>query len=555
MDLKIGTRIIIGFSLVLVFLLAIGISGYWGLGKMNSEISELSERGDRLVEYSQRSRANINIMRRYEKDMFLNIDTPAKVDEYKAKWQEAMDHFKHRIEEMKKLITADEDNTVIAGILSSSAVYEAGLLDVFNRIKAGEIATPQAANKAIGQYKEATHKSESLCNEFADKMGKQGAVLIEESKALSNNLRLAMLIVLAGAFIIASGVAFLIMRSISNPIQQIQAMAMAMAKGDFTTRLHIKQKDEIGLLANSLNAMGQELSTIIREIVEGIKSLSASSSDLAKISNQLSSAALNTANKSGTVTSAAEEMSINFQSVSAAMEQSTSNISTMAASSEDMAETFDIIGRNAEKARAISDNAVAQSNITSEKVTALGQASEKVGKVTETITEISEQTNLLALNATIEAARAGEAGKGFAVVANEIKELARQTASATIDIKNQIEEMRSMTTSTITDIQKTTNVISDINNSITGIAAAVEEQSQTTTEITNNISQASQGLAEVNENVSHSTAAIAAIHREINQISQESNEVGNNSNQVQRSAQSLSALADHLQTLVNKFRV
>jgi len=72
-------------------------------------------------------------------------------------------------------------------------------------------------------------------------------------------------------------------------------------------------------------------------------------------------------------------------------------------------------------------------------MTELGMAAQTVDKVTEAITEIFEQTNLLALNATIEAARAGEAGKGFAVVANEIKELAKQTATATHNIKQQIE--------------------------------------------------------------------------------------------------------------------
>lgn len=100
---------------------------------------------------------------------------------------------------------------------------------------------------------------------------------------------------------------------------------------------------------------------------------------------------------------------------------------------------------NAEKARFISESAVMQSQRTSEKVTALGESARKVGKVTETITEISEQTNLLALNATIEAARAGDAGRGFTVVANEIKELARQTAAATVDIKNQIADMQATT--------------------------------------------------------------------------------------------------------------
>ena len=138
--------------------------------------------------------------------------------------------------------------------------------------------------------------------------------------------------------------------------------------------------------------------------------------------------------------------------------------------------------------------------------------------MTETITEISEQTNLLALNATIEAARAGEAGKGFAVVANEIKELARQTAAATVNIKDRINEIQSTTSTTVVDIEKISKVIIEINNVISGIATAVEEQSVASNEIAGNISQASQGLVEVNENVAQSTTVVADITREIAEI-------------------------------------
>ncbi len=176
---------------------------------------------------------------------------------------------------------------------------------------------------------------------------------------------------------------------------------------------------------------------------------------------------------------------------------------------------------------------------------ALGESARKIGRVTETITEISEQTNLLALNATIEVARAGEAGKGFAVVANEIKELAKQTAAATVDIKNQISEMQGTTTSTVADIEKISEVIVEINNVINGIVTSVEEQSAASSEIASNISQASQGIAEVNENVAQSTVVIADITRDVAGINQLSNQVGQGSSQVQASAQGLADLAGH----------
>ena len=348
---------------------------------------------------------------------------------------------------------------------------------------------------------------------------------------------------------------FLIVRSITNPVRKAVSLAETMAKGDFTTKIDLDQNDEIGLMVKSLNSMGQQLGSMIRNIVSSANRLTSSSNDLAAVSKQLSASARDTADKSTTVAAATEEMSTNIQSVSAAMEQSASNVNMVASSTEEMTSTVNEIAQSAEKARSISEEAVKQSHLASEKMAVLGESARKIGRVTETITEISEQTNLLALNATIEAARAGEAGKGFAVVANEIKELARQTAAATVDIKNQISEMQTTTSTTVEDIEKISAVIAEINNVINGIATAVEEQSAASGEISRNISQASQGIAEVNENVAQSTVVIADITRDIARINQQSNQVGDGSGQVQLSAQGLADLATQLEDLVKRFKV
>lgn len=374
-------------------------------------------------------------------------------------------------------------------------------------------------------------------------------------KATSQTSIRTMLIDVLVAILLGIGFAFFLTRAITNPIRKTAAFAEGMANGDFTSKLEVNQGDEIGQMAKSLNIMVGQLGTMIKEIVSGVGSLSLSSTDLAAVSRQLSAAAKDTAGKSGSVAAASEEMSTNFQSVSAAMEQSTSNVNMIASSTEEMTATVNEIAESAEKARVITDAAVKQSQAASEKMAALGASATKIGRVTETITEISEQTNLLALNATIEAARAGEAGKGFAVVANEIKELARQTAAATVDIKDQISEMQTTTNTTIEDISKISQVIVDINTVIHAIATAVEEQSTATNEIAGNISQASMGIAEVNENVAQSTLVMSEITRDVTEISRQSNQVDEGSTQVQASAQSLSVLATQLEILVKKFKV
>lgn len=369
-----------------------------------------------------------------------------------------------------------------------------------------------------------------------------------------NAVRLVMIVAII-AILIAIVAAILITRTITKPVQQVVTFVEELSTGDFTTSLQVNQQDEIGKMSQALGKTVGELGSMIKEIITGIATLSSSSSDLSAIAAQLSGNAEEGQNRANGVASSAEEMSSNMNSVSAAMEQSSSNVQMVATATEEMSATVNEIAQNAERAQGISEEAVIQSKATSQKINQLGQAAEKIGRVTETITEISEQTNLLALNATIEAARAGEAGKGFAVVANEIKDLAKQTAEATVDIKNQIENMQSTTDGTIGDIEKIGQVIEDINDVITTIATAVEEQSTATSEISGNVSQAAAGITEVNENVANSSMAAMEITRDISEISRGADEINSASSNVQGSATDLSKLADELSQLVRRFKV
>jgi methyl-accepting chemotaxis protein len=343
--------------------------------------------------------------------------------------------------------------------------------------------------------------------------------------------------------------------NISNPIRRAVDFAGEISKGDFSVSLEMERKDEVGVLASAMNRMKNNLSNMIKELKDTSQMLSSSASELSAISSQMASGSETTSQRANNVSASSEEMSANIAAVAAAMEESSTNTGMVATAAEQMTATIDEIAQNTEKAQTISNDAVQRSKNASTKMNELGKAALAIGKVTETIAEISEQTNLLALNATIEAARAGDAGKGFAVVANEIKELANQTAAATLDIKNRIEGVQQTTNSTVSEIDQISQVINDIDEIVVTISAAIEEQSSATRDIANNISQASQGIREVNENINKSAQMASSITEDIAMVGMQTQEVSNGSSQVNLSAEELSRFSEQLNHMVERFKV
>jgi methyl-accepting chemotaxis protein len=557
-NLKLKFKLTVGFSIMLLFIFAIGVTGYHSVYDINGNLNEIftvrlpstdllleTDRDLQQLLVAERSLifANAN------SDVFKQL-----LEEYQTNLQQA----RQRWEKFKALPATPEEQTLIRQYDQS---YQAWL-EVSAKIVEGRSADSRegrrlALDLTLGEAKD---KFEAMRDNL-DKLTEVNLSIAQaESKAAEatyGHTKVVLISIIAFGIAVGVGLSLIIGKSITNPVNAAVAglKDIAEGEGDLTKRLEVRSEDEVGELSKWLNTFLEKLQDMVSQIMHNAQNVGQAALSLTTISDDMNAGADSMSGRSNTVAAAAEEMSVNINSVAAAMEQASINMESVSSAAEEMNSTISGIAKHTEEARVITNDAVQQTKNASVKMDQLGDAANAISKVTEVITEISEQTNLLALNATIEAARAGEAGKGFAVVANEIKELARQTAGATQEIKAKIDGIQGSTQETVLQISQISTVINQVNEIVCTIASATEEQSAATREIAMNVAQASQGIQEVNQNVAQSSTASTDIAKDIAGINQDAGDMSGRCTQVNTSALDLNRSADVLNQLVSRFRV
>ena len=421
--------------------------------------------------------------------------------------------------------------------------------------------------------------------------------------------------------IAASAIAFALMvvlgyfvgRSISAPMERVAAAMQDLegGKGDLTFRLRVESEDEVGQLATHFNAFVAKLQSIIRDVSENAQTLGSASEELASISDRLvensesvregasavsarthevsssieavAGAAQEAHRNVASVSSSTEQMSDNMAQVSLAAEAVASNAVEVEGSVRDISDAMATIRGNTEKAATVSRQGAEKATPVQQLLRELTQSAEATGKIVALIQKVADQTNLLSLNASIEAASAGEAGKGFAVVANEVKDLARETTSATKKIELQISDMQSFTRQSVAAIGQIIELMEGAHSINAAIARAVEDQTHTSAkvfeatsdstkmiaDVTGNIGEASnmaaevagraadltRGIAQISENADKAARGALEVAAHIESVRISSVDSSNEAANVRKRSQDLTELSTKLKSLVGQFQV
>ena len=387
-----------------------------------------------------------------------------------------------------------------------------------------------------------------------------GAFILSQPLAQTNSstlqtIRASLFILIPSSLILCGVVIWIVLRQVTRPLQQAVAATQSMASGDLTHTLENLGNDEIGELGSALNATSTQLRTIVGEIASNAQALNRSAQVLTDTAHTQAATAEETTVQANTVAAAGEELSVNSKAMSASATQITASTTTVAAAMQQMSASIQEVARNCANESEIAHKADSQARQTRELMGKFDDSARQIGKVVELINRIAEQTNLLALNATIEAASAGEAGRGFAVVANEVKELARQSAAATEDIRKQVSLIQDNTGASIKSLDEVAKIIGQVSQISSSIAAAVEEQSATTTEIVGTINGVSTATSTLSKNVQQTASGASEVARNIAGVSTAAADGAKGVALISSSANELNALSATLNQIVAKFKI
>ncbi|WP_322905799.1 methyl-accepting chemotaxis protein [Paenibacillus campi] len=566
MKLSIQMKLIAGFAAVILLLVAIAAISIFGINGMRQKVKMIDTKAMPSVTLLGIMNGDVSDVERLMLSVGIERN-PAQVKIFQGRFDSLLHKIGTETPKLKALLQSEEELTLYDRFTTNYNSYIALVPDM---IKAGQandlLKLSELHSKAYPLWYTANSSLTKLINLENDNASVTTSAAANLSQqTIFNVIIISLLAILAGL-----AIALIISALISRPIKRLQAAAEQIADGDLSGELiQIKNRDEIGMLANAFNSMSGNLRRLIESVATTSETLAASSEQLMASSEQNTDASRQIAGTIGQIAEGSNRQvelttrsSQAMQEMSLGVEQIATRAQTVSGSAAEAASKSADGNEAIRTAVAQMDSIQSSMSSLSKIVQELSERSQTIGNISDVITGISSQTNLLALNAAIEAARAGDAGRGFAVVADEVRKLAEQAADSARQITELVTAIQKETYRAIQAVEVNTQEVSKGIASVSVAGTAFENILTAVNKVAGDIEDVSAGT----EQMSASTEELMRFANEIARITEETSAGTMNVSatteeqlasmeEITSSSTALAATAEQLQAQISEFKI